>query len=76
MLVLPSIAASVRTLVVSWNDVADRNGVGSQRSLGDAEQQRLAHGGLLAFCNEFVGNALELVVVHLTTGQKLNRRLP
>ena len=24
--------------------------VGSQRSLGDAKQQRLAHGRLLAFC--------------------------
>ena len=69
--VLPSIAASVRTLVVSWNDAADRNESVASEALVIPSSRGWPTGGLLAFCNEFVGNALELVAVHLTTGQKL-----
>ena len=64
-------AASVSTLVVSWNDAADRNESVAKRGLGDAQQQRLAHRRVLALGDELVGNVLELEAVDLAARQEV-----
>ena len=58
--VLPAIAASVSTLVVSWKDAAGVKDRVVQRRLGDAEKNRIAVGWLLALLDQVIVDVFEL----------------
>ena len=67
--ILPCVAASVRTRVVSWKDAAEMKRACLQRRLGDAEQHRLASCRAQAFGFQLGVLAVKLFTVNLLADQ-------
>ena len=67
---LPSVAASVRTRVVSWKRAAEMKRIGLERGLGDAEQHRGRFGGLAALASTCAVFLLEVEPVDLVAPEE------
>ncbi len=70
MSVLPRVAASVRTRVVSWKLAAEMKLVGLERGLGDAEEDGLGFGGLAALVGDELVLGVEGELVHLVAPEE------